>query len=134
MGQEALHCGCRRLPQRRHEAKRERRCPPVRWLTMTASSEHALPVIDIAPLLQPGAIPSAVDAVDQCIGRACTHAGFFYIIGHGIPDDLQRALHSASKKFFSLDSTIKEKVAMSLGGKAWRGRSIRRVSVRMGSV
>ncbi len=89
--------------------------------SMAASSSPLLPVIDISPLLQPDAAPSAISAVDDCIGRACTDIGFFYVVGHGIPVDLQSDLHAASSKFFSLDAALKQRVAMALGGKAWRG-------------
>ncbi len=88
---------------------------------MSASAAHALPVIDVSPLLLPHAAPSAVAAVDELIGRACTDIGFFYIVGHGIAAELQAALHAASARFFSLDASLKQKVAMALGGKAWRG-------------
>ena len=93
---------------------------------MEASSALVLPVIDISPLLQPDASAAAISAVDHAIGRACTDVGFFYLVGHGVPLELQRALHAASSKFFSLDVALKKKVAMALGGKAWRGASVDR--------
>jgi isopenicillin N synthase-like dioxygenase len=92
---------------------------------MAATSIPALPllpVIDISPLLQPDASEATISAVDQCLGQACTEIGFFYIVGHGIPVDLQNELQSASAKFFSLDIAVKHKVAMAVGGKAWRGK------------
>ncbi len=89
---------------------------------MATSPSPLLPVIDISPLLQLDAAPTAISAVDECMGRACTDIGFFYVVGHGIPADLQSELHAASAKFFSLDIKLKQKVAMALGGKAWRGK------------
>jgi isopenicillin N synthase-like dioxygenase len=80
-----------------------------------------LPIIDISPLLQLHASPDVVSAVDDAMARACTDVGFFYIVGHGIPAELQSELQSASAQFFSLDATVKQKVAMAAGGKAWRG-------------
>lgn len=88
---------------------------------MAAQAARTLPIIDISPLLLPDADPSAVAAVDDLIGRACTDVGFFYIVGHGVPAELQAALHAASARFFSLHTALKQKVAMALGGKAWRG-------------
>jgi isopenicillin N synthase-like dioxygenase len=87
----------------------------------TAGLPH-LPVIDISPLLQHDACPDAIRAVDDLMGQACTDVGFFYIVGHGIPVELQKELHTASAEFFSLDIALKQKVAMALGGKAWRGK------------
>ena len=84
-------------------------------------SSVQLPIIDISPLLQHHASPDIVSAVDDAIARACTDVGFFYIVGHGIPAELQSELQCASAHFFSLDATLKQKVAMAAGGKAWRG-------------
>ena len=88
--------------------------------TPTVALPH-LPVIDISPLLQHDASPDAIRSVDNLMGQACTDVGFFYIIGHGIPAELQKELQSSSAEFFSLDNATKQKVAMALGGKAWRG-------------
>ncbi len=89
--------------------------------TSAIGSSVKLPVVDISPLLQHHAASDIFSAVDELIGRACTDFGFFYIVGHGIPADLQHQLQSASAEFFSLDATLKKKVAVALSGKAWRG-------------
>jgi isopenicillin N synthase-like dioxygenase len=90
-------------------------------LTSTIGSSVQLPIVDISPLLQHHASSDIFSAVDELIGRACADCGFFYIVGHGIPADLQNQLQSASSEFFSLDATLKKKVAVTLSGKAWRG-------------
>ena len=96
---------------------------------MASATPAAIPVIDISPLLQHTASPDSISDVDNRLGQACTDVGFLYIVGHGIPDGLQADLHRASAKFFALDVERKRKVAMALGGKAWRGKMI--VLVRM---
>jgi len=88
---------------------------------MASATPAAIPVIDISPLLQHTASPDSISDVDNRLGQACTDVGFLYIVGHGIPDGLQADLHRASAKFFALDVERKRKVAMALGGKAWRG-------------
>jgi isopenicillin N synthase-like dioxygenase len=55
------------------------------------------------------------------IGRACMQHGFFYIVGHGVPQDLIDRLHDSSINFFDLPIDIKRRISMDKGGKAWRG-------------
>jgi isopenicillin N synthase-like dioxygenase len=55
------------------------------------------------------------------IARACRESGFFYIVGHGIDDSLQRRLEDLSRKFFDQSSDEKLEIRMEKGGKAWRG-------------
>jgi isopenicillin N synthase-like dioxygenase len=55
------------------------------------------------------------------IGAACREYGFFYIIEHGIDEDLQRRLERASHQFFAQDLQAKLEIQMSRGGRAWRG-------------
>jgi isopenicillin N synthase-like dioxygenase len=77
-----------------------------------------LPVIDVAPLVggvgDTRAVASAIDA-------ACRTHGFFYIRGHGVPEDLQQRLVQASQTFFALPEAQKSAIAMDEGGRAWRG-------------
>jgi isopenicillin N synthase-like dioxygenase len=77
----------------------------------------SIPVIDISPLVA-GAPAGAVAAR---IGDACRANGFFYITGHGVPDDLQHRLEQQSRDFFAQDTAIKMRIRMALGGRAWRG-------------
>lgn len=78
----------------------------------------SLPVIDVAPLLAPGGDEPGVAAQ---IEAACRDSGFFYVSGHGVPDDLRRRLDAASREFFALPEPDKMEVAMAHGGRAWRG-------------
>jgi polar amino acid transport system ATP-binding protein len=77
-----------------------------------------VPIIDVAPLVGG---PSSVDAVAQQIAAACRAHGFFYIVGHGVDDDLCARLDSLSREFFALPDERKAAVRMPLGGRAWRG-------------
>jgi len=78
-----------------------------------------LPVIDIAPLVS--GEKEKVPAVAREIAKACRENGFFYIINHGVDATLMRDLETASREFFSLPETTKQKIAMVHGGRAWRG-------------
>jgi isopenicillin N synthase-like dioxygenase len=77
-----------------------------------------LPIIDVAPLV---AGRGDVDAVATAIDQACRAHGFFYISGHGVPEDLQARLDAGARAFFALPEADKAAVAMDGGGRAWRG-------------
>jgi isopenicillin N synthase-like dioxygenase len=67
----------------------------------------SIPVIDLSS-------PAA-------IGEACRRHGFFYLTGHGVPDELQERLEEQSREFFAQDTATKLKIRMELAGAAWRG-------------
>jgi len=75
-------------------------------------------VIDVAPLRRGDAGARHVAAE---IDAACRTFGFFYVTGHGVPEDLQRRLEEQSVALFALPEAEKAKIAMREGGRAWRG-------------
>src|SRR5262245_33137453 len=79
----------------------------------------ALPVIDVSPLV--GGTAAAGEQTAQAIGEACRSLGFFYAKGHAVAPTTLAALDAASRKFFTLPEPEKMKIAMSRGGRAWRG-------------
>jgi isopenicillin N synthase-like dioxygenase len=77
-----------------------------------------IPIIDVSPLV-------AGDA-DLCgvateIGCACRETGFFYIVGHGVDEELQARLETLSREFFLKPLEEKWRIRMALAGRAWRG-------------
>jgi isopenicillin N synthase-like dioxygenase len=82
------------------------------------SNSSAFPVIDISALVF--GTEERRD-VAQRIGEACREWGFFYIVGHGVDEQLQERLEGASREFFAQDLETKLAIRMSRGGKAWRG-------------
>jgi isopenicillin N synthase-like dioxygenase len=88
-----------------------------------------IPLIDIQPLVAmqdttgaEQAVPSQeVLAVAAQIGEACREFGFFYIVGHGVDENLQARLEQLSREFFAQDLATKMKIGMKFGGRAWRG-------------
>lgn len=84
---------------------------------MTADFAH-IPVIDVSDLV---ADRTGKTAVAAQIDTACRQSGFFYIVGHGVDTELQGRLMTLSRAFFSLPVAVKERIAMSRGGRAWRG-------------
>src|SRR5262245_32526045 len=71
-----------------------------------------LPVVDMSADLGSAA---------ERVAEACRSTGFFYVAGHGVPDDLVRELDHASREFFALPEDVKMEIAMDHGGRAWRG-------------
>ena len=77
-----------------------------------------LPIIDVGPL-----VCGTGDRLDAAakIARACRESGFFYIIGHGVNEQLQQRLEDLSRTFFAQDPDAKLDIRMEKGGRAWRG-------------
>ena len=87
-------------------------------MTTSQLSSTELPVIDVSPLVTGSRDRSRVSSE---IARACRDSGFFYIVGHGVDERLQRRLEDASRRFFAQDLEPKMEIAMAHGGRAWRG-------------
>ena len=85
---------------------------------MTQDSQLDIPVIDISALVSGN---EDRDEVAGRIGQACRDWGFFYIVGHGVDENLQRRLEEVSRQFFAQDLETKLEIKMSHGGRAWRG-------------
>ena len=84
----------------------------------TSPATHALPVIDIASASRSDADFGRI-AAD--LDRACAEFGFFYVTGHGIDPGLAVALEQLAHQFFALPVEEKLEIAMTRGGRAWRG-------------
>jgi isopenicillin N synthase-like dioxygenase len=84
---------------------------------MSTDFSH-IPIIDVSGLVTDR---DGKGAVATQINAACRQSGFFYIVGHGVDAELQRRLHARSREFFSLPEEVKQRIAMSRGGRAWRG-------------
>ena len=87
-------------------------------MTERPASARQVPVIDVAPLVTRVGDRSRVA---NEIRQACRYSGFFYIVGHGVEERLQRRLEECSRQFFAQDLASKMEIAMERGGRAWRG-------------
>lgn len=85
---------------------------------MAPISNSSVPIIDISALVQH---TSKQQKVANAIGEACRTHGFFYIVGHGVSEELQDQLERQSQSFFAQDVAAKNEIRMALAGKAWRG-------------
>jgi len=80
--------------------------------------KEQLPVVDIRPFVSRTEDRSIVATQ---IGKACREFGFFYVVGHGVDQSLQRRLEDVSRKFFAQPLETKLEISMARGGRAWRG-------------
>jgi isopenicillin N synthase-like dioxygenase len=76
-----------------------------------------LPVIDMSARRR-AADP---DGFAREIDTACRDTGFFSVVGHGVPTELQSRVDTLARDFFALTDQAKSAVAMTHGGRAWRG-------------
>ena len=72
----------------------------------------SLPIIDLS-------LPDALLA--QALHTCCSAQGFFYVTGHGVPEEQIERLADLSHRFFALPPSVKQRYAMALGGRAWVG-------------
>ncbi|KAF2110459.1 oxoglutarate 3-dioxygenase [Lophiotrema nucula] len=68
----------------------------------------ALPIIDFAPFLSPNSTLSQKEDVAKELDRACREVGFFYLKGHGIPEDMIASMLAKARDFFE-NATAEEK-------------------------
>ncbi len=76
-----------------------------------------IPIIDFGPFLHGNEAERL--AVVAAIGRACEEVGFFYLINHGVPQELIDATFEVSKSFYAQPFDGRMKSAATL--EHWRG-------------
>ncbi|KAJ3085915.1 hypothetical protein HK102_013690 [Quaeritorhiza haematococci] len=75
-------------------------------------SSAPIPVVDFAPCLHPDASSEDCKRVAQSIHDACRGVGFFYLEGHGIPDEILDTVFNISEVLFALPLEEKLKYAI----------------------
>jgi len=83
------------------------------------SSMSSLPIVDVSALRSHNQF--ARNRAANQIGEACREFGFFYAVGHGIPQTALSELFALSRAFFARPKLEKMEIAMKHGGRAWRG-------------
>ena len=69
-----------------------------------------VPVIDFGRFLA-GDAAARRDTARQ-IGRACRHIGFFFVVGHGVPDELIARTFAEAKRFFDQPAEVKQRISI----------------------
>ncbi len=84
-----------------------------------------IPLIDIAAWLSPDSTSIQRDDVIDQVRQACIEYGFFQVVGHGVPLELQYQVLQCSRDFFSLPLSEKMEVAQARAmGMSARGYEI----------
>lgn len=76
-----------------------------------------IPTINVREYFGPSSPASKDEAVKQ-IRDACLRHGFFQLVGHGVPLEVQQGMLRGNKKFF--DFPLEQKRGLSLYKNSWR--------------
>jgi isopenicillin N synthase-like dioxygenase len=71
-----------------------------------------IPVVDLAPARAGGA---GLAGVAAAIRRAAIDVGFFYVTGHGVPDETVREAYAVSRRFF--ERPLDDKLAVAVNAR-----------------
>src|SRR5258708_38101334 len=73
--------------------------------------------MDLGPWLSgdPQARAQAAEQVDAALSRA----GFLLVTGHGVSQETRAAVRAAARAFFALPVEVKQRYAVSVGGRGW---------------
>lgn len=85
--------------------------------TVVKNEEKYIPTIDLSDYFSPSS-PSSRQKLTEQVRTACLEHGFFQVVGHGVPLDVQRRMLDACKAFFDLPRPAK--VQLSLKKYSWR--------------
>ncbi|GGK42242.1 isopenicillin N synthase family dioxygenase [Nocardia camponoti] len=59
--------------------------------------------------------------VERAVDEGLQRAGFLLVRGHGVDPELPKAVRAAARRFFALPDEVKEKYAVTVGGRGWIG-------------
>lgn len=86
---------------------------------MQQISQPVLPVIDLAALHSGD--DEAFVAIAAEISSACALSGFFYVKGHGVPDELIDRLRQSQREFFAQPAAQKRRIAINQHNRGYLG-------------
>lgn len=99
------------------------RRPSLRaFASLQSSVKVPLPVVDISPFMNHTvSCAESRQRTAKELDAACRGVGFFYLVGHGVPEAERCRLHSLAQDFFSLPTAKKEEIALSRQPQTGRG-------------
>lgn len=83
--------------------------PPPEDAVVRPAKDGEIPIIDMRTLAAGEAGKMEAAAV---LAEACERIGFFYVVGHAVPDAVIREAFDHSKRFFDLPTEEKQKLAV----------------------
>ncbi|KAL4735891.1 hypothetical protein BDV11DRAFT_208117 [Aspergillus similis] len=90
--------------------------------SISETQTTSIPTVDISPFLDDQASQEAKDNVVAAMRHSCFTFGFFYLVGHGIPEEDRLQILNCTKQFFDLP--MEEKMETWIGkamGRSFRG-------------
>lgn len=72
-----------------------------------------VPIVNISKFLDPQSSEEEKHAVAKEIDRACREVGFFYLSGHGLPEDVMHSMLDNARTFFG-EATHEEKESLQI--------------------
>ncbi|RKP10829.1 hypothetical protein THASP1DRAFT_27369 [Thamnocephalis sphaerospora] len=79
-----------------------------------------LPIIDFGPYLDPAASAEQRQAVSRALDKACREHGFFYLVNHGVPQELCDRVRAQGHQFFQLPEEEKRKHQVAGGFRGYK--------------
>jgi isopenicillin N synthase-like dioxygenase len=81
-----------------------------------------IPIVDISAFIDDHATPQSKDDVVKAMSHACSTYGFFYLVGHGIPEADRQQILDCARLFASLPMNEKMDISVSKCiGQSFRG-------------
>jgi isopenicillin N synthase-like dioxygenase len=81
-----------------------------------------IPIVDISQFKEGTA--DQKQTIAQQIRETAENSGFFYISGHGVPNDLVQQAFATSKRFFALDPGTKAEVSVNQEQRGWMAQGM----------
>ncbi|KAL1924670.1 uncharacterized protein VTP21DRAFT_4324 [Calcarisporiella thermophila] len=75
-------------------------------------TQYSLPIIDISPFVSSSSDPAEKRSCAEAIHTACRDVGFFYLVGHGVPTELNEEVLKVAREFF--ERPEEEKLAIGI--------------------
>mmetsp|Transcript_69608 Transcript_69608/g.220396 ORF Transcript_69608/g.220396 Transcript_69608/m.220396 type:complete len:360 (+) Transcript_69608:26-1105(+) len=87
-----------------------RACPPAWGLCRAFKT---LPIIDVGPLMAPGASLDDKLKVGRELDDACSRVGFFYAVNHGLKEEVLDGVRDRAREWFALPLERKREILLS---------------------
>jgi len=81
-----------------------------------------IPIVDISTFKN-GSLDQKKSIANQILETA-ENSGFFYISGHGIPEELTEQAFATSKRFFALDQQQKASISVNTDQRGWMAQGL----------
>ncbi|KAL0479133.1 hypothetical protein AKO1_008013 [Acrasis kona] len=71
-----------------------------------------LPVVDISAFVKPDSSFEDKEKTAKHVHKVCSEIGFFYLVGHGISDEVVNGAHTQAREFFAQPKEVKDEISI----------------------